>query len=119
MITNATPPTAAVANDIRDIKPPIEISGGLAWLLVDAGGAGRPRNRVATFGVGGRSGRRTGRCLRRSGACSREAKAGRGLALIAQPKPFVIGFPIRRERIWKSGLPFVRRSGRRKNFCAS
>jgi hypothetical protein len=28
----ATNQTASVANDIRDIKPPIEISGGLAWL---------------------------------------------------------------------------------------
>ena len=31
MITNATAPIAA-ADDIRDIKPPIEISDGLAWL---------------------------------------------------------------------------------------
>ncbi len=30
MATNQT--TSAVANDIRDIKPPIEISDGLAWL---------------------------------------------------------------------------------------
>jgi hypothetical protein len=32
MITNATAPIAAAADDIRDIKPPIEISDGLAWL---------------------------------------------------------------------------------------
>lgn len=33
MITNATPHSAApVADDIRDIKPPFEISDGLAWL---------------------------------------------------------------------------------------
>jgi hypothetical protein len=33
MITNATAQTfAPVANDIRDIKPPIEIPNGLAWL---------------------------------------------------------------------------------------
>jgi hypothetical protein len=31
MITNATPSNAA-ASDIRDIKPPIEISDGLTWL---------------------------------------------------------------------------------------
>src|ERR1035438_1364934 len=32
MISNATPQTAASASDIRDIKPPIEISDGYAWL---------------------------------------------------------------------------------------
>jgi hypothetical protein len=32
MITNATAPIAAAADDIRDIKPPIEISDGLVWL---------------------------------------------------------------------------------------
>jgi hypothetical protein len=32
MIANTTTQTAAVANDIRDIKPPIEISDGLTWL---------------------------------------------------------------------------------------
>jgi hypothetical protein len=33
MITNATPSNAsAMAEDIRDIKPPIEVSDGLAWL---------------------------------------------------------------------------------------
>jgi len=33
MITNVTPSSAAaIAEDIRDIKPPIEISDGLAWL---------------------------------------------------------------------------------------
>jgi len=34
MITNAPSPNAATATatDIRDIKPPIEISNGYAWL---------------------------------------------------------------------------------------
>jgi hypothetical protein len=32
MITNATPQSAAMATDIRDIKPPIEIPTGWAWL---------------------------------------------------------------------------------------
>jgi hypothetical protein len=32
MTTNTTTQTAATVNDIRDIKPPIEISSGWAWL---------------------------------------------------------------------------------------
>jgi hypothetical protein len=32
MITNTTPQTAPVANDIRDIKPPMEIPNGWEWL---------------------------------------------------------------------------------------
>jgi hypothetical protein len=32
MITNATSQSAAVANDIRDIKPPLEIPNGWEWL---------------------------------------------------------------------------------------
>ncbi len=32
MITNASPQNIAAATDIRDIKPPIEISDGMVWL---------------------------------------------------------------------------------------
>ncbi len=32
MMTNSNPTAAQAANDIRDIKPPLEISSGLAWL---------------------------------------------------------------------------------------
>jgi hypothetical protein len=32
MITNATPQNATMVTDIRDIKPPIEITSGWAWL---------------------------------------------------------------------------------------
>ena len=32
MITNKTTQASAMVEDIRDIKPPLEISDGLAWL---------------------------------------------------------------------------------------
>jgi len=87
MITNST---AQTASDIRDIKPPIEISDGLAWLwwgltaLAVAGAAlllwrwwkNRKSNIVLSPPI--------------PAHVRAKQKLGEALALISQPKPFVI-----------------------------
>jgi len=87
MITNATPQSAAT--DIRDIKPPIEIASGLAWLwwllLVLAVA-------VAAFLFWRwRKNRKTNIVLPPPIPAHVRAKQklAEALALIAQPKPFV------------------------------
>ncbi len=78
MITNTTSQSLApVANDIRDIKPPIEIPNGWEWLWITpryAGGRGGFVHALAMVGEA------TGAdCIRatRAGAHPREAKTGR------------------------------------------
>jgi len=91
MITNATPQTAtAITEDIRDIKPPIEISDVLAWLwwtLILLALAVTAflfwrwwRNRKATVILPPPV----------PAHVRAKQKLERALALIAQPKPFVI-----------------------------
>jgi len=89
MITNATPQSAAMATDIRDIKPPIEIASGLAWLwwilLVLAVA-------VAAFLLWRwRKNRKPNIVLPPPVPAHVRAKQklAEALALIAQPKPFV------------------------------
>ena len=91
MITNATQQSAApVANDIRDIKPPIEISDGLAWLwwaLIILAVA------VAAFLTWRwRKNRKTTIVLPPPVPAHVRAKQklNQALALIDQPKPFVV-----------------------------
>ena len=90
MITNATAPIAAAADDIRDIKPPIEISDGLAWLWWTLGA-------LATFVVlfliwrWWQKRRAQIAFVPPVPAHVRaKQKLYEALALIAQPKPFVI-----------------------------
>ena len=89
MITNATAPIAAV-EDIRDIKPPIEISDGLAWLwwvlglLVAA---------VILFALWKWWQKRRSQIVFVPPVPAHvraKQKLDEALALIAQPKPFVI-----------------------------
>ncbi len=91
MITNATPPgMASAANDIRDIKPPLEISDGAAWLwwaLVVLALA------VAAFLIWRWWwNRKTNIVLPPPVPAHVRAreKLDQALALIAQPKPFVV-----------------------------
>lgn len=89
MATNQTS-TAAVANDIRDIKPPMEISDGYAWLwwtLILLALA------VAAFLIWRwRKNRKTTIVLPPPIPAHVRAKKKleQALALIAQPKPFVV-----------------------------
>ena len=89
MTTNQTS-TVAAANDIRDIKPPIEISDGLAWLwwaLIILAVA------VAAFLTWRwRKNRKTTIVLPPPVPAHVRAKLklNQALALIAQPKPFVV-----------------------------
>ncbi len=91
MITNATPRSGMpIANDIRDIKPPVEISSGwswLAWLL-----AGVVVAALAYFAW-----RRRQKRLAQvpmvpliPAHVRAKQKLLEALALLAQPKPFVI-----------------------------
>ena len=89
MPTNQTS-TAAAANDIRDIKPPIEISDGYAWLWWTLS--------VLTLAVAAvliwrwRKNRKTTIVLPPPIPAHIRAreKLDQALALIAQPKPFVV-----------------------------
>ena len=75
MITNATAQCAApVANDIRDIKPPIEIPNGWEWLWCDARHPGRRWRFCLRSGNGGRSGGRRLRSCRRFPRTSARSK---------------------------------------------
>jgi hypothetical protein len=90
MITNASPQSASVATDIRDIKPPLEISSGLAWLwwslLVLAVAV------AALLLWRWRKNRKTNIALPPPVPAHIRArkKLEQALALITQPKPFVI-----------------------------
>lgn len=87
MITN---PTAQAADDIRDIKPPIEISGGYAW--VPAALAIIVAALAAYFFWRWWRNRKTNIVLPPPVPAHVRAKQKleQALALIAQPKPFVI-----------------------------
>lgn len=91
MITNATPSNApAIAEDIRDIKPPIEISDGLTWLWWTL--AALAIAVVAFFVWRWWRNRKTNIVLPPPIPAHVRAKKKleQALALIAQPKPFVI-----------------------------
>ena len=87
MITNST---ATAANDIRDIKPPVEISNGwnLVWWAL---AALRCWQFCVWRGVTGRNGARKSQSPPPVPAHVRaKQKLQQALALISQPKPFVI-----------------------------
>ena len=89
MITNATAPTAAV-DDIRDIKPPIEISDGLAWLWWTLGALAAF---VVLFLIWRWWQKRRAQIAFVPPVPAHvraKQKLDEALALIAQPKPFVI-----------------------------
>jgi hypothetical protein len=89
MITNQTS-SAAFANDIRDIKPPIEISSGWAWLWVTLGAVALA---VVLFVVWKWWQKRRSQIAFVPPVPAHiraKHKLEEALALIAQPKPFVI-----------------------------
>jgi len=90
MSTNALSPSAATVPDIRDIKPPIEISDGPAWLwpalIVVA-------LLVAAFLIWRRMRNRRHNLVLPPPILAHlraKQKLAQALALITQPKPFVI-----------------------------
>ena len=88
MVTNAT--TSAVADDIRDIKPPIEISDGLAWLWW---GLAALATIVVLFLIWRWWQKRRAQIVFVPPVPAHvraKQKLDEALALIAQPKPFVI-----------------------------
>ena len=88
MTTNQ--PTSAVANDIRDIKPPIEISSGWAWLWWSLAALALA---VAAYFFWKWWQKRRAQILFVPPVPAHvraKQKLDEALALIAQPKPFVI-----------------------------
>ena len=80
-----------MANDIRDIKPPMEIPDGLGMAVVDARRAGRPG--CCYCSPGGISNKRVTQvsvAAAGSGAHPRETKIGRSAGAHFPAKPFCI-----------------------------
>ena len=90
MSTNALSPSAATVPDIRDIKPPIEISDGPAWLWPALIGVALL---VAAFLIWRRMRNRRHNLVLPPPIPAHlraKQKLAQALALITQPKPFVI-----------------------------
>jgi hypothetical protein len=91
MISNATTQAAApVANDIRDIKPPIEISSGWEWLWVTLGVLAVAAVLFALWKWWQKRRTQIAFVPPVPAHVRAKQKLDEALALIAQPKPFVI-----------------------------
>jgi len=90
MITNATAPSAAaIAEDVRDIKPPIEISNGWAWLWWTLAALIAVAIAVALWRWWRKRRARLAFVPPVPAHVRARRKLDAALALIAQPKPFV------------------------------
>ena len=90
MTTNQTTPVATNANDIRDIKPPVEIPSGWEWLWWALGALILARF-CSPCGNGGKSARRKFPSSRPFPPTSAQSKSCRKRSRsFRQPKPFVI-----------------------------
>jgi hypothetical protein len=91
MMTNSTSTTSApAANDIRDIKPPLEISSGLAWLWSSLAILAALILIVILWRIIRRRMNQVPPVLPVPPHVRAKQKLSEALALIAQPKPFCI-----------------------------